>query len=132
MLAYWHHPRFSSGFGGANQPHIETAPLFEALYEHGAELVLNGHSHNYERFAPITPDGEPDPAGLREFVVGTGGRSFQTPGPQVANSEVLLTNIFGVLELTLDSSSYTARFVREDGAVLDESTGTCHPPPAAP
>ena len=64
--------------------------------------------------------------------MGTGGRSFQTPGPQVANSEVLRTNVFGVLELTLDSGSYTARFIGEDGAVVDESTGTCHPPPAAP
>jgi acid phosphatase type 7 len=132
VLAYWHHPRFSSGFGGANQPHPETAPLFEALYEHGAELILTGHSHNYERFAPITPAGDPDPAGLRQFVVGTGGRSHQTPGPQVVNSEVLLTGVFGVLELSLDSSSYTARFIREDGAVVDQSAGTCHPPPAAP
>jgi hypothetical protein len=132
VLAYWHHPRFSSGFGGANQPHPETGPLFQALYEHGAELLLTGHSHNYERFAAVTPAGTPDPAGVREFVVGTGGRSFQTPGPQVANSEVLLTNVFGVLELSLDSSSYTARFIGEDGAVVDQSTGTCHPPPAAP
>jgi len=132
VLAYWHHPRFSSGFGGANQHHIETAPLFEALYEHGAELLLTGHSHNYERFAAITPAGAPDPAGLRQFVVGTGGRNFQTPGPQVENSEILLTDVFGVLDLTLDSGSYTARFIREDGVVLDESTGTCHPPPAAP
>jgi acid phosphatase type 7 len=132
VLAYWHHPRFSSGFGGANQPHPETGPLFEALYEHGAELLLTGHSHNYERFAAVTPAGTPDPAGVSEFVVGTGGRSFQTPGPQVANSEVLLTGVFGVLELSLDSSSYTARFIREDGAVVDQSTGTCHPPPAAP
>ncbi|HMJ96202.1 MAG TPA: metallophosphoesterase, partial [Thermoleophilaceae bacterium] len=132
VLAYWHHPRFSSGFGGANQPHPETGPLFDALYEHGAELVLSGHSHNYERFAPVTPDGVPDPAGLREFVVGTGGRSHQTPGPQVSNSEVLRADVFGVLELTLEPDSYSARFIGEDGSVVDESAGTCHPPPAAP
>ena len=132
VLAYWHHPRWSSGFSGANQPHEETAPLFEALYEHGAELVLSGHSHNYERFAPVTPDAVPDESGVREFVVGTGGRSFQTPGPPVANSEVLKTNVFGVLELTLGPDSYSARFMGEDGAVIDESTGTCHPPPSAP
>ena len=132
VLAYWHHPRWSSGFGGANQPHIETAPLFEDLYEHGAELVLSGHSHNYERFAPVTSAGVPDASGVREFVVGTGGRSFQAPGPQVANSEVLKTNVFGVLELTLRPDSYGARFIGEDGTVIDESTGSCHPPPAAP
>jgi acid phosphatase type 7 len=132
VVAYWHHPRWSSGFGGANQPHPETSPLFEALYEHGAELVLSGHSHNYERFAPLTPAGVPDTSGVREFVVGTGGRSFQTPGPQVANSEVLKTNVFGVLELTLKPDSYNARFIGEDGAVIDESTGSCHPPPATP
>ena len=132
VLAYWHHPRFSSGFGGANQPHPETGPLFEALYDHGAELLLTGHSHNYERFAAVTPAGAPDPAGVRQFVVGTGGRSFQTPGPQVANSEVLQTNVFGVLELTLDAGSYTVQFIREDGVVVDQSAGTCHSPPAAP
>jgi acid phosphatase type 7 len=132
VLAYWHHPRFSSGFNGANQPHPETGPLFEALYEHGAELLLAGHSHNYERFAAVTPAGAPDPEGVREYVVGTGGRSHQIPGPQVANSEVLRNDIFGVLELTLDSGSYAARFIGEDGAVVDQSAGTCHSPPAAP
>jgi hypothetical protein len=132
VLAYWHHPRWSSGFSNASQPHPETAPLFEDLYEHGAELVLSGHSHNYERFAPVTPAGVPDASGVREFVVGTGGRSFQAPGPQVANSEVLKTNVFGVLELTLKPDSYSARFIGEDGTVIDESTGSCHPPPAAP
>jgi hypothetical protein len=132
VIAYWHHPRFSSGFGGANQPHPETAPLFADLYEGGAELLLTGHSHNYERFAPITPVGVPGPAGLRQFVVGTGGRSLHTDtGPQAANSEVLRTDVFGVLELTLEPSAYTARFVGEDGAVVDEASGTCHAPPDA-
>lgn len=133
VLAYWHHPRFSSGFGGVNQPHPETGPLFEALYEHGAELLLTGHAHNYERFAPVTPDGSPDPAGVRQFVVGTGGRSLHTDtGAQAANSEVLRSDVFGVLQLTLEPDSYTARFIGEDGATADESSGTCHPPPAAP
>ena len=132
VIAYWHHPRFSSGFGGANQPHPETGPLFADLYEHGAELVLTGHSHNYERFAPVTPGGVASPAGVRQFVVGTGGRSLHTDtGPQATNSEVLRTDVFGVLELTLEPSAYTARFVGEDGATVDETSGTCHPPPGA-
>ncbi len=132
VIAYWHHPRFSSGFGGVNQPHPETAPLFADLYEGGAELLLTGHSHNYERFAPVTPDGVPDPAGLRQFVVGTGGRSLHTDtGPQAANSEILRTDVFGVLELTLEPSAYVAQFVGEDGAAVDETSGTCHPPPDA-
>ena len=132
VIAYWHHPRFSSGFGGVNQPHPETGPLFADLYEGGAELLLTGHSHNYERFAPVTPDGVPDPAGLRQFVVGTGGRSLHTDtGPQAANSEILRTDVFGVLELTLEPTAYSARFVGEDGAAVDETSGTCHPPPDA-
>jgi hypothetical protein len=132
VIASWHHPRFSSGFGGANQPHPETGPLFADLYEHGAELVLTGHSHNYERFAPVTPDGVASPAGVRQFVVGTGGRSLHTDtGPQAAGSEVLRTDVFGVLELTLEPSAYTARFIGEDGATVDQTSGACHPPPDA-
>jgi len=130
VIAYWHHPRFSSGFAGVNQPHAETGPLFTDLYNHGAELLLTGHAHNYERFAPVTPDGIPDPAGLRQFVVGTGGRSLHADtGPQATNSEVLRTDTFGVLELTLEPGAYTARFVGEDGATVDETSGGCHPPP---
>jgi len=132
VVAYWHHPRFSSGFGGANQPHPETQPLFADLYEHGAELVLTGHSHNYERFAPLTADGIADSAGVRQFVVGTGGRGLHTnTGPQATNSEILRTDVFGVLELTLEPTAYAARFVGEDGTVVDETSATCHPPPDA-
>jgi hypothetical protein len=131
VIAYWHHPRFSSGFGGANQPHPETGPLLSALYEHGAELVLNAHSHNYERLEPVTPEGVPDPGGVTQFVVGTGGRSLHTnPGPQLSITNVLRTDVFGVLELTLSPGDYTARFVDENGATVDQSSGSCHPPPA--
>jgi hypothetical protein len=131
VIAYWHHPRFSSGFGGANQPHPETGPLFEALYEHGVELLLTGHSHNYERLEPVTPDGLRDATGLTQFVVGTGGRNLHSDtGPQLSISEVLRTDLFGVLQLTLKPGAYTARFVSEAGLTLDESSGTCHPPPS--
>jgi hypothetical protein len=132
VIAYWHHPRFSSGFGGANQPHPETGALFADLYQHGVELLLTGHSHNYERFEPVTPDGIPDPAGVTQFVVGTGGRNLHTvTGPQPTISEVLRTDAFGVLELTLELGAYTARFVGEDGLTVDQSSGTCHPPRGA-
>jgi hypothetical protein len=130
VIAYWHHPRFSSGFGGANQPHPETGPLFADLYQHGVELLLTGHSHNYERLLPVTPEGIPDPGGVRQFVVGTGGRNLHTDtGPQLPITEVLRTDVFGVLELTLEPGAYTARFVGETGLTVDQSSGTCHPPP---
>ena len=129
VIAYWHHPRFSSGFGGANQPHPETGPLFDALYQHGAELLLTGHSHNYERLEPVTPQGVPDTTGVTQFVVGTGGRSLHTdPGPQLPISEVLRSDVFGVLELTLEPGAYVARFLSKDGGTIDESSGTCHAP----
>jgi acid phosphatase type 7 len=128
-IAYWHHPRFSSGFGGVNQPHRETQALFTDLYQHGVELLLTGHSHNYERFEPVTPDGIPDPRGVTQFVVGTGGRSLHTnTGPQLPTSDVLRTDVFGVLELTLEPGAYAARFVGEDGVTVDQTSGTCHSP----
>jgi acid phosphatase type 7 len=130
VIAYWHHPRFSSGFGGENQPHPETGPLFADLYRHGVELLLTGHSHNYERLVPVTPEGIPDPEGVTQFVVGTGGRNLHVDaGPQLPISEVLRTDAFGVLELSLTPGAYTALFVGEDGLTLDQSSGTCHPPP---
>jgi acid phosphatase type 7 len=125
VLAYWHHPRFSSGFGGQNQAHPETEPLLDALYDHGAELILTGHSHNYERFEPLGSGGTPDPAGVTQFVVGTGGRNLHTPGPQLATSEVLRADVFGVLELTLGATAWSSRFVAEDGSSLDTAAGAC-------
>ena len=115
VLAYWHHPRFSSGYGGDNQDYPETGAIYQALYDHGAELVLNGHAHNYERFEPLDPAGAPDADnGITDFVVGTGGRSlFTNPGPQHDTSETLYTDAFGVLELTLDDGGWSSRFVTD-------------------
>jgi hypothetical protein len=116
VLAYWHHPRFSSGFGGQHQPYPETEPLFDALRDHGAELVLTGHSHNYERFPPSD--------GLTQFVVGTGGRSLHTEtGAPLTTT--LRTDVFGVLELTLAASGWSSRFVAEDGSLVDQAAGGC-------
>ncbi len=101
-LATWHHPRFSSGNSHGNNTPV--APLFQALYDYNAEIVLNGHEHNYERFAPQTPSAVADPLrGVREFVVGTGGRShygFTTPQP---NSQVRNGDTYGVLQLQLEA-----------------------------
>jgi hypothetical protein len=124
ILAYWHHPRFSSGFGGRNQPHPETAPLFDALHDHGAALVLTGHSHNYERFPPSTASGAPDPDGVTQFVVGTGGRNLHTDtGPPL--TATLRTDVFGVLELSLAPDGWSSRFIAEDGSTLDQAAGSC-------
>jgi acid phosphatase type 7 len=131
VLAYWHHPRYSSGWSGVARPHPELRPVWDALQDHGAELALTAHAHNYERFAPMDEDGNLDPAGLRQFVVGTGGRSlFADTGPQQPGSERLDTTSFGVLEVELAPGSYGFRFVREDGAVLDQGSGSCHDRPA--
>jgi acid phosphatase type 7 len=124
VLAYWHHPRYSSGFTGTHQPHRETAPLFRALYEHGAELVLSGHVHNYERFPPVDPAGRSDERGITQFVVGTGGIGLHTEtGPPLTTT--LRTDLFGVLELMLGSTGWSSRFVAEDGNTADTGAGDC-------
>src|SRR5918992_3928460 len=125
-LAYWHHPRFSSGHHG-NDPSV--APFWDALYEYGADLVLNGHDHNYERFAPQRPDAVADPAfGIRQIIVGTGGAHLRTAGPTpAANSELFATGTHGVLELALGEGTYTWSFVPVPGGTLaDGGSGTCH------
>ena len=133
VLAYWHHPRFSSGYGGLNRDYPETGPMYETLYEHGAELVLNGHAHNYERFEPVDPAGAADAeTGITNFVVGTGGRSlFTAPGDQEDISETLYTDAFGVLELTLGDGAWSSRFVTDTGETRDAAGGSCHAPPPA-
>jgi hypothetical protein len=121
-IAYWHHPRFSSGSHGND---TTTAAFWTALQQFGAELVLNGHEHDYERFAPQLPTGVADAKGIRELVVGTGGRSIGSFGTTAANSQVRMQG-FGVLDLTLGTNAYAWRFVDESGAVRDSGTGTCH------
>jgi acid phosphatase type 7 len=125
-LAYWHHPRFSSGLTGGTGA---VASFWQALYEGGADLVLNGHDHDYERFAPQNPDGKLDPrAGIREFVVGTGGRSHTRLTHDEANSEVRDSSAYGLLALTLAPTGYVWEFVPEPGDELrDAGATTCHP-----
>ena len=124
-LAYWHHPRFSSGEHGSD---ARFTAFWQALVDHDAEVVLAGHDHDYERFAPQTPAGEADAArGLREFVVGTGGRSHYGRTSSAAHSEVWDGATYGVLKLTLRATGYDWLFVPVEGqAFTDSGRGECH------
>ena len=125
VLAYWHHPRFSSGSHGSS---TESQPLWQALYDYNADVVVVGHDHNYQRFAPQTPSGAPDPVrGMREFVAGTGGRSHYSFSTPIANTEAYNTDTWGVLKLTLDAASYSWEFIPiAGGTYRDSGTGACH------
>jgi hypothetical protein len=124
-LSYWHYPRFSSGDHGSDN---SMQPLWQALYDAGADVVVNGHDHDYERFGPQTPAGVADAArGIREFVVGTGGASHYAVGTPIANSQISDENTFGVLKFTLHANSYDWQFVPVAGGTFtDSGTGTCH------
>jgi hypothetical protein len=126
-LAYMHHPRFSSGEKHGNTRYVK--PLWEALYEAGADVVLSAHEHNYERFAPQNPGGRAVPErGIRQFVVGTGGGKGTYPIlDPIANSEVHNDDTFGVLKLTLRPQGYEWRFVPVEGAPFEDSgSARCH------
>lgn len=127
-LAYFHHPRWSSGNHGSIS---RSSAFWEDLYAAGAEVVLNGHDHDYERFAPQTPAGKADPGrGVREFVVGTGGRNhtgLSDRTGRIDNSEVFDGETFGVLKLTLRLDGYDWQFVPVAGAgFTDSGSGRCH------
>jgi hypothetical protein len=124
-LAYWHHPRFNSGAEHGND--IRVAALWQALYDFGADVILSGHEHVYERFAPQNPNGVADPLGIRQFTVGTGGRSHYGFGTIQPNSEVRDGTTYGVLKLTLHATSYDWEFVHVSGATFtDSGTANCH------
>jgi acid phosphatase type 7 len=124
-LAYFHHPLFSSTVGTAT-PAVR--PLWQALYDGGADVVLNGHAHNYQRFGPQTPSGAADPArGIREFVVGTGGNSHHRVGLPTPNQETVDDTTYGVLRLLLLDTGYRWQFVPQSGGVFaDSGTAACH------
>jgi acid phosphatase type 7 len=127
-LAYWHHPRFSSGAIGNNTSYTA---FWNALYNAGADLVLVGHDHNYERFAPQTSSAVADPNGLRQFVVGTGGKNWTNMATVQPNSEVRQpAGLYGVLKLTLHPSSYDWEFLTEPGysfsSFTDSGSQDCH------
>jgi acid phosphatase type 7 len=124
-LAYWHKPLFSSGPHGNDS---SVRPLWDVLYAAGAEVVLAGHDHDYERFAPQTPSGSADTTrGIREFVVGTGGKEHYSISSTKPNSQVHNTDTFGVLRLTLHPDGYDWKFLPEAGKTFtDSGTGSCH------
>jgi Big-like domain-containing protein/calcineurin-like phosphoesterase family protein len=124
-LAYWHHPRFSSGEHGDD---AAQGPFWDALYQYNADVILNGHDHDYERFAPQTPAAAADNArGIRAFVVGTGGAEFRALGTLRANSQVFDAKSAGVLKLTLSSSGYSWQFLPIAGhSFTDSGSASCH------
>lgn len=125
VLAYWHRPRWSSGDHHGSDPNFQA--LWQILYTAGAEVVLNGHEHHYERFAPMNAKGEADPLGLREFVIGTGGRDLYNFGAPLPASEVRDNSTYGVLKLILRPSGYDWQFVPTAGGTFTDSGSTeCH------
>ncbi|MDP9296115.1 MAG: metallophosphoesterase [Actinomycetota bacterium] len=126
-LAYWYNPRFSSGKHGND---VEVAPFWGDLYRAGVDVVLNGHSHDYERFSPQTPGADPSALGLSEFVVGTGGIGLESKVKLQANSQVFSASSLGVLRLQLGAGSYSWRFIHVAGGTFtDSGTALCHGPP---
>jgi 3',5'-cyclic AMP phosphodiesterase CpdA len=125
-LVMWHRPLFSSG-PNENAAHMRDA--WRLLSQYGADLVLSGHNHTYERFAPQNADGRLDPNGPRQFVVGTGGYPMYGRARMQANSEVFESDTWGVLKLTLKSGSYAWEFVPvAPGSFRDSGTAACVAP----
>jgi len=118
-LAYWHHPRFSSGVYGDDD---RFDAFWQALYEYGADLVLVGHEHHYERLAPLNPAGQVDAArGIRQIIVGTGGRYLRPTGLPRTGSEVRDAETHGVLKLTLSHDSYDWEFIPVAGQTFADA-----------
>jgi hypothetical protein len=124
-LAIWHHPRFSSGDHGN---HDFVQPFWQLLHDAGADLVVNGHDHDYERFAPQDPSGKADPErGIRQFVVGTGGAQLRNFRTIRGNSEVRDARTHGVIRLVLSATGYQWLFVPvAGGSFTDEGSDDCH------
>ncbi|MEX1173932.1 MAG: metallophosphoesterase [Chloroflexota bacterium] len=124
MLAVTHHPRFSSGQHGDI---VEVGPLWDALYAAGVDVVVSGHDHDYERFAPQDPSGREDrQRGLRQFVVGTGGTALRG-FPRVApNSELRAAVAHGVLAFTLRREAFDWQFHAAGSDFGDRGTAHCH------
>lgn len=128
-LAFWHHPRFQAGTTSGEL--TAAAPLWNALYEAGVDVVLNGHEHGYQQLSPLDESGQLDVShGIRTFVVGTGGGDFDTTfgGPRLGALETSITGTHGVLELTLSPAGYQWQFISVDGSRPSTASGTgiCH------
>jgi chitodextrinase len=125
ILAYWHEPRWSSGTVHGSSS--SWSAVWNDLYAVHADIVLNGHEHNYERFAKQNPSGAADPNGIREIVAGTGGVSHGYPfGTPLPNSQVRNDSTWGVLKLTLHATSYDWQFIPIPGSTFtDRGSDTC-------
>ena len=123
-IAYWHNPRWSSGWHGND---VRLGPLWQVLYERGVDLVLNGHDHDYERFKPMTPDGVLDPTkGITEIVAGTGGEELRGFNDVLENSAYRIEGRAGVLLLTLGDKEWRSAWVEVGGRIWDQAGGKCH------
>jgi hypothetical protein len=124
-IAYFHHPRFSSGYHGSD---VSLAPVWTILYEHNVDLVLNGHDHDYERFVAQNPDAQPDSVrGIPEIIVGTGGEELRGfGGKRIKNSVMQVEGRAGILLLTLGAAEYRSVFMGVTGGQWDASGGKCH------
>jgi hypothetical protein len=123
-LAMWHHPRFSSGRHGDT---AAVQPFWSELAAVGADLILVGHDHSYERFAPIDGTGRPDSVnGMRQIVIGTGGKDLYEFVELHVTSEAHSSTTFGVLALTLWPDRYEWQFVPSEGPFTDKGNGVCH------
>jgi acid phosphatase type 7 len=128
IIAYGHHALFSSGISSKHARHEELRAFWKDLYAAHADLVLAGHEHSYERFAPQDPSGHADSEdGIRQITAGTGGRSHTFLGFAMPNSEVRNADTFGVLKLTLSPTKYKWEFIPEAGGQFhDSGEGSCH------
>jgi len=124
-LAYWHRPLFTSGVHG---PSPEVQRFWNILYANGVDLVIHGHEHHYERFAPQTPTGLPDSVkGITQIIVGTGGADLRiVHSPSASNSLVRITGHHGVIKLTLGDGEYRHAFLDVEGHVWDRGGSKCH------
>ncbi len=126
-VAYFHHPRYSSGWHGSD-PRLER--IWTILYEAGVDLVLTGHDHHYERFAPLGPAGAPDTLnGIVQFIAGTGGGDLRGIRQPVPGSETRVQGHYGVLKLTLGAEEWQSAFLAVSGITYDPAGGKCHDAP---
>jgi hypothetical protein len=130
-VAYWHHPRFSTGLYGSD---TRSRDLWAILQDHGVDLVVAAHEHDYQRFDRLDADGQPSASGITSFVVGTGGQAHYTPDDDQgyaetrrgeAQSEARVDDAFGALLLDLDADGWASRFVDDRGRVRDRAEGRC-------